>query len=77
MDVEASPFGRRESHLTRKTRGSPDLIIIYNSLEKRGSGMVVDISIANHFSKISDANPKPLDAAALSMEVEKTNKYCC
>ena len=29
LDDEASPFDGRESHLTRKTRGSPDLII-YN-----------------------------------------------
>ena len=73
MDVEASPLGRRESHLTRKTRGSPD-IIIYNH-GKRGSGMAVDISIANPFSKVGDANPKSLTAAALSREVDKMNKY--
>ena len=36
VDVEASPFGERESYLIRKARGSPDLII-YN-LGKRGSG---------------------------------------
>ena len=60
VDVEASPFGGRESHLTRKTRDNPDLIIIYNNLGKRGSALAVDISIANPFFKIGGANPKPL-----------------
>ena len=37
--------------------------------------MAVDISIANPFSKVGGANPKPLAAAALSREVDKMNKY--
>ena len=37
--------------------------------------MAVDISIANPFSKVGGANPKPLEAAALSREVDKMNKY--
>ena len=36
--------------------------------------MAVDILIANPFSKVGGANPKPL-AAALSREVDKMNKY--
>ena len=63
VDAEASPFLKgRESHLTRKTRGSPDLII-YN-LWKRGSALAVDISIANPFSKVGGANPKPLGSSS-------------
>ena len=73
VDVEASPFGKRESS-DKKDQRRPDLIIIYN-LGKRGSALAVDISIANPFSKVGGANPKPLAAAALSMEVDKINKY--
>ena len=73
MDVEASPFGKRESS-DKKDQRRPDLII-YNNLGKRGSALAVDISIANPFSKVGGVNPKPLAAAALSREVEKVNKY--
>ena len=71
VDVEASPFGKRESS-DKKDQRRPDLII-YN-LGRRGSALAVDISIANPFSKVGGANPKPL-AAALSREVDKINKY--
>ena len=67
----------RESHLTRKTRGA--LTSSSTTLGREALVLAVDISIANPFSKVGGANPKPL-AAALSREVEKVNKYakdCC
>ena len=74
-NVEVFPFGRRESHLTRRKSRAVLISLSSTTLEKRGSAMAVDISIANPFSKVGGANPKPFAAAALSREEDKMNKY--
>ena len=71
VDVEASPFGKRDSN-GKKDQRRPDLII--HNLTRRGSSLAVDVSIANPFSQVGGSNPRPL-AAALSREVDKINKY--
>ena len=72
VDVEASPFGKRDNN-GKKDQRRPDLII--HNLTRRGSSLAVDISIANFFSQVCDSSPRPLAAAALSRETDKINKY--
>ena len=71
VDVESSPFGKRDNN-GKKDQRRPDLII--HNLTRRGSSLAIDISIANPFSQVGGSNPRPL-AAALSRETDKINKY--
>ena len=72
VDVEASPFGKRDNN-GKKDQRRPDLII--HNLTRRGSSLAIDISIANPFSQVGGSNPRPLAAVALSREMDKINKY--
>ena len=74
VDVEASPFGKRESS-DKKDQRRPDLII-YN-LGKRGSAFAVDISVANPFSKVGGANPKPLGNSSPEQGSGEDQQVCC
>ena len=71
VDVEASPFGKRDNN-GKKDQRHPDLII--HNLTRRGSSLAIDISIANPFSQVGGSNPRLL-VAALSRETDKINKY--
>ena len=56
VDVEASPFGKRDNS-GKKDQRHPDLII--HNLTRRGSSLAIDISIANPFSQVGGSNPRP------------------
>ena len=49
VNVEASPFGKRDNS-GKKDQKHPDLII--HNLTRRGSSLAIDISIANPFSQV-------------------------
>ena len=72
VGVGASHFEKRDNS-GKKDQRRPDLII--HKLTRRGSSLAIDISIANPFSQMGGSNPRPLAAAALSRETDKTNKY--
>ena len=72
VDIEASPFGKRDNS-GKKDQRRPDLII--HNLIRRGSSLAVDVSIANPFSQVGGSNPRPLAAAALSRETN--NQQVC
>ena len=61
VDVEASPFGKRDNTSTKDQR-CQDLII--HNLTRRGFSLAIVISIANPFSQVCDSSPRPLAAAA-------------
>ena len=56
VDVEASPFGKRDSN-GKKDQRHPDLII--HNLTRRGSSLAVDVSIANPSHKWVAQIPDP------------------
>ena len=73
-DVEASPFlGKRDTNGKKNQRYSD--LIIHNLSRRRGSSLVIDVSIASSFSQVGGSNHRPLAAAALNRETDKTNKY--
>ena len=72
MDVETSPFGKRDNS-DKKNQRHPNLII-HNLTIRRGSNLATDISIANPFSQAGGSNPRPL-TTALNREPDNINKY--
>ena len=70
VDVEASPFGKRDSS-DKKDQRRPDLII--HNPTRRGSSLAIDISTANPFSHVDGSSLRPLAAAALREMARPTN----
>ena len=73
VDVEASPFWKRDNN-SKKDQRHPNFII-HNLTRRRGSSLAVGISIANPFSQVGGSNLRPL-ATALSREIDLDQQVC-
>ena len=73
VDVEASPFGKRDNN-GKKDQRRPDLII--HNLTRRGSSLAIGTCLnSKPLLTGGGSNPRPLATAALSRETDKINKY--
>ena len=70
VDVETSPFGKRDNS-DKKDQRHPDLII--HNLTRRGSSLAIDILIPNPFSQVGGSNPRPLAAALRERRTRSTS----